>query len=70
MTCADDGTMRLWLMENQGKKSKSVIKTKNRKSGLKCHPTSCTYSRWLRFSLMYISTYHQQGRFIMLWCLQ
>jgi len=45
MTCADDGTMRLWLMENQGKKSKSVIKTKNRKSGLKCHPTSCTYSR-------------------------
>ena len=46
MTCADDGTMRLWLMENEGRKSKSVIKTKNRKSGLKCHPTSCTYSRY------------------------
>ena len=46
MTCADDGTMRLWLMENEGRKSKSVIKTKNRKSGLKCHPTSCIYSRY------------------------
>ena len=70
MTCADDGTMRLWLMENQGKKSKSVIKTKNRKSGLKCHPTSCTYSRQVRFSQMCTSTCHRQGRFIMLWCLQ
>ena len=49
MTCADDGTMRLWLMDNEGRKSKSVIKTKNRKSGLKCHPTSCTYSRYLFF---------------------
>ena len=45
MTCAGDATLRLWLVEGEGKKSKSVIKCKNRKSGLKCHPTCCTYSR-------------------------
>ena len=45
MTCSSDATMRIWNIELEGKKSKSLIKCKNRKSGLRCHPTSCTYSR-------------------------
>ena len=40
--------MRIWNIELEGKKSKSLIKCKNRKSGLRCHPTSCTYSRLVR----------------------
>ena len=45
MTCASDATMRLWLVESKGRESKAVIKCKNRKTGLKANPTSCTYSR-------------------------
>ena len=37
--------MRLWLLGDNGRKSKTVIKCKNRKSGLKAIPTNCTYSR-------------------------
>ena len=48
MTCSSDATMRIWNIELEGKKSKSLIKCKNRKSGLRCHPTSCTYSRLIR----------------------
>ena len=72
MTCADDGTMRLWLMENEGRKSKSVIKTKNRKSGLKCHPTSCTYSRYCpnTKSKALILKHRLQGRTAVLRCVQ
>ena len=45
MTCSQDATMRLWNLNDRGKKSKAVIKCKNRKSGLRAIPTSCTYSR-------------------------
>jgi len=45
MTCASDATMRLWMVEKRGRESRVVIKCKNRKSGLKANPTSCTYSR-------------------------
>ena len=37
--------MRLWNLNDRGKISKAVIKCKNRKSGLRAIPTSCTYSR-------------------------
>jgi len=47
MVCRDsqDCTMRIWLMTDNGKKSKTVIKCKNRRSGLKAIPTACSYSR-------------------------
>ena len=45
LTCSHDATMRLWMLEDRGKKSKTLIKCKNRKSGLKAIPTACTYSR-------------------------
>ena len=45
LTCSQDCTIRLWLLPDNGRKSKTVIKCKNRKSGLKAIPTSCTYSR-------------------------
>jgi len=45
LTCASDATMRLWMVEKRGRESRAVIKCKNRKSGLKANPTSCTYSR-------------------------
>lgn len=45
LTCANDATMRLWLVERKGRESRAVIKCKNRKSGLKANPTCCTYSR-------------------------
>ena len=45
LTCSQDATMRLWNLNDRGKKSKAVIKCKNRKSGLRAIPTSCTYSR-------------------------
>jgi len=45
LTCSQDCTMRLWLLGDNGRKSKTVIKCKNRKSGLKAIPTNCTYSR-------------------------
>ena len=45
MTCANDATLRLWLVEQKGKKTKQVIKCKNKKNGLRTNPTACTYSR-------------------------
>ena len=45
LTCSQDCTIRLWLLPDNGRKSKTVIKCKNRKSGLKAIPTNCTYSR-------------------------
>jgi len=49
LTAANDATLRIWNTEGKGslggKNSTSVIKCKNRKSGLKTNPTSCTYSR-------------------------
>jgi len=45
LTCANDATLRIWEVEKGGRHSKQVIKCKNRRSGLKCHPTACTYSR-------------------------
>ena len=45
LTCSHDATMRLWNLAASGKKSKAVIKCKNRKSGLRAIPTCCSYSR-------------------------
>ncbi|KXJ22542.1 WD repeat-containing protein 70 [Exaiptasia diaphana] len=43
LTCSDDGTLRLWDI-NDPKKNKKAIKTKN-KGGKKTIPTYCCYSR-------------------------
>ncbi|XP_038218243.1 gastrulation defective protein 1 homolog [Zerene cesonia] len=43
MTCAQDGTLRLWLTENP-KQHKAVIKPRQQ-GGLKTNPTSCAFSR-------------------------
>ena len=45
LTCANDATMRLWMVERKGRESRAVIKCKNRKTGLKANPTCCAYSR-------------------------
>jgi len=45
LTCANDATMRLWMVEDNGRKTKQVIKCKNRKTGLRVNATACTYSR-------------------------
>jgi len=46
LTGANDATLRIWNTEGKGGRgSTSVIKCKNRKSGLKTNPTACTYSR-------------------------
>jgi len=45
LTCSQDCTMRIWNLKDSGKKSKTVIKCKNRRSGLKAIPNNCTYSR-------------------------
>ena len=37
--------MRVCFVEDKGKKSKYVIKTKSRRTGLKTIPTACTFSR-------------------------
>lgn len=43
MTCSNDGTVRLWDINNP-KKHKNVIKPKS-VQGRKCIPTACAYSR-------------------------
>ncbi|RVE46659.1 hypothetical protein evm_008671 [Chilo suppressalis] len=43
MTCAQDGTMRLWLTDNP-KQHKAVIKPRQH-GGLKTNPTACAFSR-------------------------
>jgi len=45
MTCAADSSIRLWMMEDNGRKTKQVIKCKSRANGLRTNPTACTYSR-------------------------
>lgn len=49
MTCSNDGTVRLWDVNNEGKKHQQVIKTRGQ-GGTKVFPTTCTYShdgRWV-----------------------
>ena len=43
ITCSNDGTVRLWDVNQEGKKHKSVIKFKCRQ-GRRTAPTCCTYS--------------------------
>ena len=45
LTASTDNSLRIWLAEEKGRKSKAVIKTKSKKSGLKTVPTACNYSR-------------------------
>jgi len=45
MTCAADSSIRLWMVEDNGRKTKQVIKCKSRANGLRTNPTACTYSR-------------------------
>uniref|UniRef100_H2YPA6 WD repeat-containing protein 70 n=1 Tax=Ciona savignyi TaxID=51511 RepID=H2YPA6_CIOSA len=44
MTCSNDGTVRTWVMRDQGKKCQTIRKCKD-KSGRRCQPTCCSYSR-------------------------
>jgi WD40 repeat protein len=44
MTCSNDGTVRLWDINDEGKKHQSIIRFKNRQ-GRKTTPTTCCYSR-------------------------
>ncbi|RDD44206.1 WD repeat-containing protein 70 [Trichoplax sp. H2] len=46
MTCSDDGTLRLWDVNNS-KKHKTIIKTKG-SDGRRTIPTTCTYSKGRR----------------------
>ncbi|KAL4237104.1 WD repeat-containing protein 70 [Mactra antiquata] len=49
LTCSNDGTMRLWDVNDEGKKQKQVIKPRSQQ-GRKVIPTMCTYShdgRWV-----------------------
>ncbi|XP_062568772.1 WD repeat-containing protein 70-like [Saccostrea cucullata] len=49
MTCSNDGTVRLWDVNTEGKKHKNCIKPKSQQ-GRKLVPTACTYSndgRWV-----------------------
>lgn len=44
ITAATDGSLRIWLIEDKGRKSKMAIKCKS-SGGLKANPTCCTVSR-------------------------
>nr|XP_022317933.1 WD repeat-containing protein 70-like [Crassostrea virginica] len=49
MTCSNDGTVRLWDVNTEGKKHKTCIKPKSQQ-GRKLVPTACAYSndgRWV-----------------------
>ncbi|KAK3591263.1 hypothetical protein CHS0354_010628 [Potamilus streckersoni] len=49
MTCSNDGTLRLWDINQEGKKHKDVIKPRSMQ-GRRIVPTACTYSpdgRWV-----------------------
>ncbi|XP_021365912.1 WD repeat-containing protein 70-like isoform X2 [Mizuhopecten yessoensis] len=49
MTCSNDGTVRLWDVNMEGKKHKTVLKPRTQ-LGRKTVPTTCTYSkdgRWV-----------------------
>ena len=45
LTASQDNSLRIWMVEDNGKKSKFCIKTKSKKTGLKTIPTACTFSR-------------------------
>ncbi len=44
VTASLDGSLRIWLVEHRGKKTKDVIKCRSNQ-GLKAAPTSCCFSR-------------------------
>ncbi len=44
LTASSDGSMRIWLVDFKGKKSKDVIKCKS-EQGLKAIPTCCCFNR-------------------------
>lgn len=49
MTCSNDGTVRLWDVNDAGSKQRHVLKPKS-SQGRRCIPTACTYSpdgRWV-----------------------
>ncbi|XP_060577211.1 WD repeat-containing protein 70-like [Ruditapes philippinarum] len=49
MTCSNDGTVRLWDVNDEGKKQRHVIKPRSQQ-GRRVVPTACTYShdgRWI-----------------------
>ena len=45
LTASQDGSLRLWLTELNGRNSKACIKCKSASSGLKTIPTASSYSR-------------------------
>ena len=57
MTCANDATLRLWMVEHKGKKTRQIIKCKNKKNGLRTNPTACTYSRDGLLGIQFISVF-------------
>ncbi|XP_078487808.1 WD repeat-containing protein 70 [Ciona intestinalis] len=44
LTCSNDGTIRTWLLKDEGKKCQAIRKCKD-KSGRRAQPTCCCYSR-------------------------
>jgi WD40 repeat protein len=45
LTASSDSTLRIWLTESNGRRTKDLIKCKSKKTGLKTVPTACTFSR-------------------------
>ena len=45
LTASSDSTLRIWLTESNGRRTKDLIKCKSKKTGLKTVPTTCTFSR-------------------------
>ncbi|XP_037086952.1 gastrulation defective protein 1 homolog [Pollicipes pollicipes] len=44
LTCASDGTCRIWHVEDAAKQQRHVVKPRQA-GGLKTHPSACSYSR-------------------------
>ena len=45
LTSSSDASMRIWLVDSNGRRSKDVIKCKSKQNGLKTIPTACGFSR-------------------------
>jgi len=45
MIDTSDSTLRIWLIDDEGRRSKDLIKCKSKQTGLQTIPTSCTFSR-------------------------
>jgi WD40 repeat protein len=45
LTSASDASLRIWMVEANGRRSKDLIKCKSKQTGLKTVPTACTFSR-------------------------